>query len=457
MPSYTNAKPARSLPLRRILRVWWPLAASWLLMTAELPLISAVIARLAQPEINLAAWGVVFALSIIIQAPSTMLLAASTALSRDWASYRKLRRITFGLGVGLTALHAVIAFTPLYFVVIESMMGAPAEIVEPVRLGLMIMTPWSWGTAYRRFQQGVLIRFDHAQAVIWGSILRVSVDGVVLAVGYTLGGWPGVVVGTSAITAGVLSEALYAGLRVRPVLNNELKQAPPVKPVLTLPVFANFYVPLAITMLLTLIIQPMVSAALSRMPSALESLAVWPVVIGVLFVWQSVGIGYNEAVIALLDEPHAVRGLRHFTTALVVTVSVLLLLMLLTPLATLWFAQVAALAPPLIPLATQSLWLGLLLPGLRVLQSWYQGTITYSRHTRGIIEAVIVFLIASGLTLWGGVLWGQVTGIYVGIVGFVVGFFGQTVWLWYRSRPILQAVQSRDMGQTVLERALSAN
>jgi len=39
----------------------------------------------------------------------------------------------------------------------------------------MIMTPWSAGTAYRRFQQGVLIRFDQAQAVIWGSLLRLSV------------------------------------------------------------------------------------------------------------------------------------------------------------------------------------------------------------------------------------------------------------------------------------------
>ncbi|MEW5960497.1 MAG: hypothetical protein AB1801_22450, partial [Chloroflexota bacterium] len=61
------ASPAAACPvktrlsLRRILRTWWPLSASWLLMTAELPLISAVIARLDRPAINLAAWGIVFA------------------------------------------------------------------------------------------------------------------------------------------------------------------------------------------------------------------------------------------------------------------------------------------------------------------------------------------------------------------------------------------------------------
>ncbi len=46
-------------------------------MTAEHPLISAVVARLSEPAINLAAWGIVFAICIVIQSPSTMLLAAS--------------------------------------------------------------------------------------------------------------------------------------------------------------------------------------------------------------------------------------------------------------------------------------------------------------------------------------------------------------------------------------------
>jgi len=42
--------------------------------------------------------------------------------------------------------------------------------------------------------------------------------------------------------------------------------------------FLDFYIPLAMTSLLFLLAQPMGSAAISRMPMALESLAVWPVV-----------------------------------------------------------------------------------------------------------------------------------------------------------------------------------
>ena len=44
-----------------IIRTWLPLAASWLLMGAELPLLSAVVARLDNPDIHLAAYsGIVF-------------------------------------------------------------------------------------------------------------------------------------------------------------------------------------------------------------------------------------------------------------------------------------------------------------------------------------------------------------------------------------------------------------
>ena len=67
--------------MRRVVRTWWPLAASWLLMASEQPVLSAIVARLAEPEINLAAWGgLVFPLALIIESPIIMLLSASTAL-----------------------------------------------------------------------------------------------------------------------------------------------------------------------------------------------------------------------------------------------------------------------------------------------------------------------------------------------------------------------------------------
>ena len=422
------------LPTRRILQTWWPLAASWLLMGIESPAITAIIARLAQPEVNLAAFGgILYPLALIIESPILMLLSASTALSKDWDSYLKVRRFMMRASALLTALHVLFTFTPLYYFVAARLIGAPAEIVEPARLGLMIMIPWTWAIAYRRFNQGVLIRFGHARAVGLGTLVRLSADGLVLAAGYLLRMRPGIVVAASTLTAGVVSEAIYAGLRVRPVLRTQLRLAPPVAQALTARAFLQFYVPLALTSMLNLLADPLTSAALSRMPDALESLAAWPVVSGLIFLFRSLGMAYNEVVIALLDEPGAAHTLRRFTGWLAALTTTLLLAITATPLAPFWFGRVSALNPRLVALARRGLWLALPVPGLNALQSWFQGTIVHSRRTRGITEAVGAYLLASSTVLWAGVAWGRVTGISVGLAAVTAGRLAQTISLYRRT------------------------
>jgi hypothetical protein len=444
----TQAQLSSSSPtisLSYIIRRWWPLAGSWLLMGVELPALSAVVARLAYPEIHLAAYGgIVFPLSLIIESPIIMLLAASTALSRDWDSYLKLRRFMTRTGAFLTVLHVLTAFTPLYYVVVEGILGAPSEIVEPARIGLMIMTPWSWSIAYRRFQQGILIRFDHANAVGVGTIVRLTANLTVLTIGYLIHTIPGIVVAASAISAGVVSEAVYAGLRVRPVLRDELRPTSAIEPALTFGTFIHFYIPLVMTSLLTLLSQPIGSAALSRMPLALQSLAAWPVISGLVFMTRSFGIAYNEVVVALLDEQGAVRALRQFATLLAGVLVLVLFAIAATPLAGFWFRQLSGLSPALASMAQQGLWLCLPMPALAVLQSWYQGSIVNSRRTHSITEAVVVYLVSIAALLWAGVLWRRITGLYVGLAAMSISMALQTGWLWWRSRPVMSALQTRD-------------
>jgi len=445
-----HASSATPLPLFRIFKTWWPLAASWLLMGIEGPAMSAVIARLANPEIHLAAYGgVVFPLSLIVESPIIMLLAASTALSKDWASYARLRRYMMAAGATLTGLHFLVAYTPLYYLVVEKVIGVPPEIVQPARLGLMIMLPWTWSIAYRRFHQGVLIRFGRSQTVGIGTVVRLSADGLVLMLGYLVKTVPGVVVGTTAVAVGVMSEAAYVGLVVRPVLRGPLRLAPPVAQPVTLRSFLSFYIPLAMTSLLTLLAQPIGSAAISRMPLALESLAAWPVVSGLVFMFRSLGMAYNEVVVALLDEPRSSASLRRFTAWLAALTGLAFLMVVITPLARLWFEGVSALPPRLSRLALDSLWLALPMPVLAVLQSWYQGVILHSRQTRSVTEAVAVYLVSNAVLLGMGVAWGKAAGLGVALAAMGLSMALQTAWLGWRSRPMLRQVAARE-AETVM-------
>lgn len=431
------------LTYRQIVKTWWPLAFSWLLMSLEMPMLSAVIARLENPEINLAAYGgIVFPLSLIIESPVIMLLPASVALSRHKQAYQIIWRYMMGAGLLLTGLHALVAFTPLYFTVVQGLIGAPDEIIAPARVGLMLMLPWTWSIGYRRFQQGVLIRNGFSGAVGTGTLVRLASVSLVLGVGYATRLLPGVAVGALAQGLGVIGEAVYAGIRVRPVLRDKLGNEP-VSEHLTWRAFADFYIPLALTSLITLLWQPVGSAALSRMPGALNSLAAWPVVSGLIMLLRSPGIAYNETVVALLDKEEGWLRLHRFTAWMAAAVTAIHLLVGATPLSEIYFARISAIPAGLVELSKSAFWMALPLPALGVMQSWFQGAILVGRRTRGVPESVVAFFATALLVLGGGVATGRWIGLYVGISGFVMANFSQMAWLWFRSRPVLEQLRAR--------------
>ena len=124
-----------------------------------------------------------------------------------------------------------------------------------------------------------------------------------------------------------------------------------------------------------------------------------------------------------------------FTALLAALTTVLFLTIAATPLAGFWFRHLSALTPPLATLAHRGLWIALPMPGLAVLQNWYQGTLVHSRRTRTITEAMAIFLLTSSAILWAGVVWGQVTGLYIGLVAFGTSTLMQVAWLWQRRPP----------------------
>lgn len=407
-------------------------------MTSELVITTAVIARLAAPEVNLAAWGLVFAISTVIQAPAQVLLPSSTALSTDATSHASLRRYALTVLAGLTTLHVLFSMTPLYHLLMGAI-GAPENVAAAVRPALIVMAPWSFGTGYRRFQQGMLIRFGHSKVVILGTVIRLTCTTSLLVAGYLIGDIGGALVAAAAIISGVLVEAGYTQLRAIPVVNGALRRATGSGRPMTPRRFFTFFWPLVLMTLLTMFVQGLVAAALGHMPRTLDSLAAWPVLFGLLMVMQSPGMAYTEVVISLLGEKGSVPALRRFTFGLAAAVTALLLLMVSTPLAHLWFLHVAGLTPRLAELAESALWLGLLLPGLRVMQSWFQGAIMFGERTRGIMESVLMFLATAVTILFIGALWGGAAGLYIGMAAFVTSFLVQSAWLWHRSRPVLGA------------------
>lgn len=300
------------------------------------------------------------------------------------------------------------------------------------------MIPWTWSIAYRRFNQGVLIRFGHSLVVGQGTFVRLAADVLVLALGYFIGSIPGIIVATSAVAAGVISEAIFIGIKVKPVIKNQLLHEPAANPILTKASFLRYYIPLALTSLITLISQPLISMALSRMPRALDSLAIWPILSGLLFIFRAPGIAYNEVVVTMLHDKSSYRMLKKFAVIITLVTSFLLFIITITPLSTFWYLKISALPDSLINLGNIALWFSLLIPGANTLQSWYQGILLQSGNTKGIPEAVGIFLLVTIVTYIAGIIQGKYPGIYVGALGFSLGMACQAAWLRYKIKPAVR-------------------
>ena len=403
-------------------------------MGVELLLVAATVSRLANPKIHLAAYGgVVLPLSLLIEAPIIMILVASTALCKDWPAYRLMRNFILTLGGSLTLLHIILAFSPLYGVVVKILLGAPESTWEPARMGLQMMTPWTMAIAVRRFFQGMVIRVGRTRLVGLGTLIRLGVSASMLLGGLVIQSVPGIVVATGALSAGVLAEAGFMFLCVRPIVHDLQQHEAVPENHLSLHRLCIFYWPLALTPLITLATLSIGSAAISRMPRALESLAVWPVLGGLTFMFRSVGIAVQEVVVTFSDRPHFIRPIQQFVWLVSLGASATLLLIAATPLSTLWFESVAALSPELSSLASMALWMAVVLPALSPWESYFQGELVYRGATTYVTQAVSLYLLGSSSVLVLGIFYGQITGLFVGVAATLTGISVQMWWLWKHS------------------------
>ena len=430
MPDVTHTIPT-PVSVRRVVTLWWPLAGSWLLMGVEMPMLTAAMTRMPGGEPHLAAIGtLVYPLSILIEAPIIMLLAASTALVKDLATHARLLRFAHLASIMLTALHAWVAFTPLFDWIVLDVIGAPPVTLEPGRIGMQLMTPWTWAIGYRRFQQGVLIRCGRSDLVGAGTIIRLVANLLVLITGIYVGEWSGIVVASCAISCGVLAEALWARLCFQRAARPLLPSAP-TGSVISWPAFCSFYAPLAFTPIITILIQPLGSWAMSKMSSPLQSLAAWTPVYGIVFLSRSAGFAFNEVVVALAGEVGGRPALRRCGIGIAAVTTAALTLLALTPLGAMWFSKVSGLSPKLTSLSCAALPLAVLMPGYAVAQNYLQGLLVHHKCTRPITEAVVLYLAVCTLCLLTGMHWlTDMQGIQLTLISFNVAGFAQTWWLW---------------------------
>lgn len=422
------------LTQRYIFRFWLPLAIMWIMMAIEQPVLAGAIARMAEPKLQLAAFGVTFSLALLIESPVIMLLVAATALAKGRQSYYQLLRFTTIMVVAITILHLIVSLTPLFGILVGGVIGAPPELVEPARLSFLLLTPWTAAIAYRRLWQGVMIRFGLTDQVGLTTVMRLIASGTVVIIGLLWGDLPGATLAGLALSVGVIAGALSAWFWARPILHGPLSKLEPPADQISLRALLDFYIPLALTNMINFIGRPLLTFGLSRALLPLDSLALWPVLMSLAFILRSVGFAYQEVVVALLDDGSSYAVLRRFAFIAAVIASGILLAIALTPLNDIWYGLISSLPPDLVDLSRLPTLLIALSPGVAFIIAWQRGVLVNIKHTRPITVAVAINVGVLALVMWLGMQYAAVPGIAIAALAFMLSMLAEMTFLSTQTR-----------------------
>jgi hypothetical protein len=379
-----------NLTIKQIFFFWVPLALTWLMMAAEGPFLTAIIARLPDPKYNLAAFGVAFSLAVMAESPILMIMSASTALVKDRAALLKMRNFTYALNGLLMLAMIVLIMPPVFTFVTETLLGLPETVSSLTYKACVVLIPWPAAIGYRRFYQGILIRSNLTRRVAYGTVVRLSAMSLTGVICFVFTRMEGVLVGGLSLSMAVCAEAVASKVMARRS-EKEILSGGTSQFMMSYGDITRFYYPLALTTILGVGLIPLVTFFMghSRMP--VESLAVFPVISSLVFIFRSMGLSFQEVGIALLGERYqSYTPLRNFALLLGLFVTGALGLVALTPLSSVWFQHVSGLSRELYELAVMPTRVLVIMPGLMVLLSFQRSILVNSRRTHPITLATAI-------------------------------------------------------------------
>ena len=195
--------------LRDLWRFYRPLLATTILRQSMRPLLNAGIAAALLPVASLAAWPVTWGLAVLVTGPAWSLQQLTTAMVTDHHSYRRVRNFSLSLTVFFTLLMVLVAFTPLYDLVMAGVYNLSPELRTLARPATQVLAVLPLFMGVQGFLRGVLIRSGRTGKVRAAMTVNVVTLGVTLILGTTALAPTGVLLAAIATMLGNAAELFW--------------------------------------------------------------------------------------------------------------------------------------------------------------------------------------------------------------------------------------------------------
>lgn len=209
--------PARGREQASYRQMWffsWPLMITQVTENGVSFVINFFLGRLANPDLALAAFGVVNALKSLVASPLRNMVQTAQALVHSRADMRVMLRFSHRLTAVYAVLVGVLFYTPLRDVILSGIMGLRGELssyaTPGVQMMLVVVVFWGYASLFR----GLLAAMRKTRAIAGSAVIRLIVVTAVGSVTLIAPDLNGAAVGVAAVGAAFLAEALILGWRV---------------------------------------------------------------------------------------------------------------------------------------------------------------------------------------------------------------------------------------------------
>ncbi|MEM8862469.1 MAG: hypothetical protein AAGD96_29495, partial [Chloroflexota bacterium] len=215
LPAKSTEKP---LTMNKLFWFHLPLAGTSLMILIVQPIVSAALARMANPTESLAAWPVIFQMLLVFRAPALSLPEVVIAKTDGVGSWLPLRTFARNMTVFMLAFTAIFIFTPLsmfYFVNVQDLDSSLVTMIQAA-IPWLLLFPALW--VVNAWLRGLLIRFQATGAVNGSMAVNLVVTLIVLAAGIYAGA-AGLTTASIAMVVAAAGETIFQAWRLGIVID----------------------------------------------------------------------------------------------------------------------------------------------------------------------------------------------------------------------------------------------
>jgi len=197
---------------RIIFMFFIPLLVTAFLRTFARPVINAGLARTLTPEISIAAFAVGWSIGVLAIAPLMMFhqVPINYLKEKDHPEkYRSVKRFAALVGGSLSAIVAILGFTPIGLFVLHNIVGTSMTVSLLASDVLKIMAALPIFFVIRQYLWGLFMKRQSTLHVSIGKIVNVIVLGLTVVLGTLLGPRNPAIIGASAMVVAEMVECVY--------------------------------------------------------------------------------------------------------------------------------------------------------------------------------------------------------------------------------------------------------